>query len=143
MGKTQGRAPNGQHDNDEGARSTTPDLQVERLRQRFMRFRSEHKPRTRYPQALRAAVLVALRSGVAEPELRRACGLSAEQLAAWRRREAVEARQSAMVRHPAQIFSVVDESHPDVSDKHAVHPGGQDVELCVGGWAVRLRRLEG
>jgi hypothetical protein len=143
MGKTQGRAPNGPHESDAGDWSAIPDLRVEGLRQRFVRFRRAHKPRTRYPQALRAAVLAALRSGAREPELRRACGLSVDQLAAWRRREEVEAQQRVLVRPPARVFSVVDESHPDVSDGRAVDPAGQDVELCVGGWAVRIRRLEG
>lgn len=142
MGKAQGRAPNGPRGGDEEAWSAIPDLQVESLRQLFVRFRREHRPRTRYPQALRAAVLAAVRSGAAEPELRRACGISAVQLGAWRRHEEAAVPQSALVRQPARVFSVVDET-PDVSGERTISPTGEDVELRVGGWAVRIRRIDG
>jgi len=142
MGRTPRRDPTGHPGRGEDARSAIPEVRVESLRQRFARFRHTHKPRTRYPQALRMAVLEALRSGVAELELRRACGLSADQLAAWRRRAEEEAQQRAMVRQPARVFSVVDEIHPDVSDERALHPAGQPVELRIGGWSVCIQRLE-
>lgn len=142
MERAPGRAHNGQHGRGDGAWDATSDARVEALRQRFARFRRAHEPRTRYPRNLRAAVLAALRGGVAEPELRRACGLSADQLAAWRRREQIEAQQDAKVTPPPRVFSVVDEfpgSHPD----RAVPPVGEDVELFICGWAVRIRRVEG
>ena len=85
MGSARGRAQDPTHDEGDGRWGAIPEAMVESLR--FVRFRREHKPRTRYPQILRAAVLAALQRGVAEPALRRACGLSAVQLAAWRRRE--------------------------------------------------------
>lgn len=135
MGSARGRAQDPTHDENDGRWGAIPEAMVESLRQRFVRFRREHKPRTRYPQILRAAVLAALRRGVAEPELRRACGLSAVQLAAWRRRELAAAQQSAMARHPARVFSVVDEVQPEVSAERSGHPVGQDVELYVGGWS--------
>jgi hypothetical protein len=143
MGRTQGRSPKGQRDSNTGARSGLPDLQVEVLRQRFVQFRREHRTGTRIPAVLRAAVLAALESGAAEPELRRLCLLSAVQLAAWRRQEGPAATSRALVRPPARVFSVVDEVHPEVSVERAVSPGGEDLELRIGGWAVRIRRVEG
>lgn len=144
MGKTPGRAQNGQHGRGGGAWDAAPDARVEGLRQRFARFRRTHKPRTRYPQALRMAVLAALRSGVTEAELRRACGLSAAQLAAWRRRAELETQPRAMVVPPARVFSVVDEI-PESGLDGAIQPApeGEDMELRIGGWAVHIRRLEG
>jgi hypothetical protein len=143
MGRTQGRSPKGQHSGDEGGGSGFSDFQVEVLRQRFALFRRGHRPGTRYPEDLRAAVLAALQGGAAELELRRLCRLSTVQLAAWRRHEGAAARSRALVRPPARVFSVVDEVHPEVSVERAVSPGGEDLELLIGGWAVRIRRVEG
>ena len=88
------------------------------------------------------AVLEALHSGVAEPELRRACRLSAAQIAAWRRRAEMEAQKRPLVSPPARIYSVVDELQSEVSDERAIHPAGQQVELRLGGWSVCIHRLE-
>jgi hypothetical protein len=79
---------------------------------------------------------------LAEPELRRACGLSAAQLGAWRRREQIEAPQGSMVMPPPRVFSVVDEIPGSDTDR-AVLPVGEEVELFICGWAVRIRRGEG
>jgi transposase-like protein len=142
MGRTPRRARNGHLGSDEGASSAIPDARVESLRQRFTRFRRTHKPRTRYPQALRLAVLEALHRGVAEPELRRACRLTAAQLAAWRRSAEMEAQQRPLVSPPARVFPVVDELRSDVSDERAIQPASQPVELRIGGWSVCIRQLE-
>lgn len=139
MERTQGRSRNGQGDG--ATRELNPELLVEDLRQRFARFRRGHRPRTRYPDALRSAVLAALRNGAAEPEVRRACRVSSDQLAAWRRREGAPAGESGLAEQQARIFSVVDEL-PEVNVEHAVRPAEGDVELRVGGWAVCIRRIE-
>jgi len=141
MERTQGRSRNGQGDGDGATRELNPELLVEDLRQRFARFRRGHRPRTRYPDALRAAVLAALRSGAAEPDVRRACRVSSDQLAAWRRREVVPAEESGLAEQQARIFSVVDEL-PEVNVERAVRPADGDVELRVGGWAVWIRRTD-
>jgi transposase-like protein len=142
MGRTPRRAPNGHPGRGEDARSAIPDVRVESLRQCFARFRRTHKPRTRYPQALRMAVLEALRSGVAELKLRRACGLSAAQLEGWRRGAALESQKRPLVSPPARVYPVVDEIQSDVSDERALHPAGQPVELRIGGWSVCIQRLD-
>lgn len=124
------------------AREAASDRQVERLRQQFARFRRTHTSGTRYPQGLREAVLRALDGGASELELRRACGLSTAQLAAWRRRGLTAARGSTVAIQPARVFPVVDES-PDASVEHAaLHSGAEDIELRIGGWVVRIRRVE-
>lgn len=142
MGRTPRRAPNGHPGRDKGARSGDPDARVESLRQRFARFRRTHRPRTRYPQALRMAVLEALDSGVVEPELRRACKLSAAQIAAWRCSAELEAQERPLVNPAARIYSVVDDLPSDVSDDCASHRAGQPVELRIGGWSVCIQRVE-
>ena len=142
MERSLGRARDGKIGRGDGAWDATSDARVEALRQRFTRFRRAHKPRTRYPRALRTAVLAALRGGATEPDLRRACGLQAAQIAAWRQREEVEAQQRTTVGPAARVFSVVDEI-PVSGIDGAVPPAGEDVELRIGGWAVRIRRVEG
>jgi transposase-like protein len=131
------------HDDNDGTWSVSPDPRVESLRQRFARFRRDHRPGTRYPPELRAAVLAALRSGAVESVLRRACGVSSVQLAAWRRGEVAAGQSSALARPPARVFSVVDEPQPAMSLACASHPVGEDVELRIGGWSVRLRWSDG
>lgn len=141
MERTQRRTRNGQRDGRGATGELSPSLLVESLRQRFARFRLRHKPRTRYPDALRAAVLAALRSGATELEVRQACRVSSVQLASWRRREVVLAPESGVAGQQARVFSVVDEM-PNVSVERAVRPAEGDVELRVGGWAVWVRRIE-
>jgi hypothetical protein len=137
-----GRAQNGRHGRSDGAWDATSDARVEALRQRFTEFRRAHKPRTRYPRALRSAVLAALRGGEAEPDVRRACGLTTVQIAAWRQREEVEEPPRRTVEPAAQVFSVVEEI--PVSGIHGDVPlAGEDLELRIGGWTVRIRRVEG
>jgi hypothetical protein len=43
---------------------------------------------------------------------------------------------------PPRVFSVVDEI-PGPAPDHVVPPVGEDVELIIGGWAVRIRRVDG
>jgi len=141
MERAQRRARNGQGYGHGETGELSPDFLVEGLRQRFARFRREHRPRTRYPQALRGAVLAALRSGATELEVRRVCGVSSVQLAQWRRREGASAQESGLFGQQARVFSVVDEL-ADVNAPRAVRPGEGDVELRLGGWAIWIRRIE-
>lgn len=136
-----GRIQNGQRGGHDGAGGASSDPRVESLRQRFARFRREHRPRTRYPQALRAAVLSALRSGATELEVRRACGVSSVQLTQWRRREVAVVEESGLAKQQARVFSVVDEL-PEVNVERAMRPAEADVELRLGRWAIWIRRVE-
>jgi hypothetical protein len=141
MERAQRRGRNGQGDGHGETGDLSPDHLVEGLRQRFARFRREHRPRTRYPQALRSAVLAALRRGATELEVRRVCGVTSVQLAQWRRSEGVPAEESSLFGQEARVFSVVDEL-VDVNAPRAVRPGEGDVELRLGGWTIWIRRFE-
>ncbi len=52
-----------------GARSTSTEVEVERLGRRFEMFRRNHEPGTRIPDALRAAALAALERGASSGDL--------------------------------------------------------------------------
>jgi hypothetical protein len=141
MERTQRRARNGRRDGHDETGDLGLAPRVEGLRQRFARFRREHKPRTRFPHALRAAALAVVRSGAAELEVRRACRVSSVQLAQWRRGEGARAAESDSTGQPARVFSVVDEMAE--GDVGRGGPGAeQDVELRLAGWAIWIRRLE-
>ena len=117
---------------------------VEYLRRSFVRFRREHPSRTRIPDSLRKAALTAIENGASEAEVRRACGVTLDQLAQWRRhRQQGRGRragghQSPVVAEP-RIFSVIDDE--GVAGKNA--DGLRDLELRLGGWSVCIRQVEG
>lgn len=119
---------------DDSAREAVADPRVEKLQQAFLRFRSTHQPRARYPESLRAAVMAALDGGAAELEVRRACKITAEQLAVWRRRRSRALASAEPAQQEARVFSVVD----DAGDAE-----GDEMELRIGGWSVRIRRADG
>jgi hypothetical protein len=73
----------------------------EHLRRSFEKFRREHRPRTPIAQALRDEALAALRDGMAELTVRRACGISPEQLYWWRKAQYSTERGSERGRHEA------------------------------------------
>lgn len=127
--KRQGEMVGGDH----SAREAVADPRVEKLQQAFLRFRSAHRPRTRYPESLRAAVMAALDGGASELELRRACKITAEQVAAWRRRWRSALSSPEPVQQEARVFSVVDDAGEAEKD---------EMELRIGGWAVRIRRAD-
>ena len=119
------------------------EIEMERLRRRFELFRGGHEPGTRIPDGLRAAALAALDHGASEGDLRRACQATSVQLRQWRtqqRRRATEAGASA--EPAARVFDVVDDQAALEST-----PKGKlsspELELRLGGWAVRISQLGG
>lgn len=119
---------------DDSARQGGVDPRVTKLQQAFAQFRRTHRPGTRYPDSLRAAVVAALGGGASAAELLRACKLTAEQLAVWQRREDGAMLSGEPVRQQARVFSVVDD---------ACEPAVEEMELRIGGWAIRIRRADG
>ena len=120
---------------------------VEHLRRSFVRFRREHPSRTRIPDTLRKAALRAIENGASEADVRRACGVTSDQLAQWRRhrqegrgRQRSGGQQSPVVAEPEpRIFSVIDDE--GVAGNNA--EGLPDLELRLGGWSVCIRQVEG
>ena len=94
MGSNRQRARNGQRGSGDCARDVSAQRRVEHLRQSFAKFRRQHRPGTRIPHTLRDAMLAAVESGTTEPEVRRTCGVTAEQLAQWQQRRRSGARQA-------------------------------------------------
>jgi len=126
-----------------GAREGEPSrhARVERLRQSFARFRREHPLRTRIPDGLRNAALTAIENGASEAEVRRACGVTSDQLAQWRNRREGRRRPGGprpVVAEP-RIFPVVD----DKAVVSKIAGGVQDLELRFGGWSICIRQVEG
>lgn len=114
---------------------------VEGLRRDFGRFRRTHPLRTRIPDALRQAALAALASGTTESDVRRACGVTSEQLARWRRQpRACEPRRSLQRAEP-RVFPVVDGS-ADLLHCREPEEQEQELELRIGGWAICVRQLQ-
>jgi transposase-like protein len=108
---------------------TDADSGVERLRRSFTAFRKRHAGRTRIPDALRQEVLATLEEGATESEVRRACGVTAEQLLRWRKRERAEA---------PLVFPIVEE--PVAA---GMAEGEPDLELRLGRWFIRIGQVEG
>ena len=117
------------------------EIEMERLRQRFELFRRSHEAGSRIPDALRAAALAALDRGASEGEVRRACQATSVQLRQWRvqlRRGATEA--SALAEPAARVFDVVDDQ-ASLESKPNGDSSSPELELRLGGWAVRIRQL--
>jgi hypothetical protein len=143
MNKTQ-RMKNDGRPRGRGGGDVHVDSEVERLRQRFEKFRREHRSRTRIPDVLRATVLTALDGGASEQDVRRACGVTSAQLVQWRRQQRQGAEVSGRGEHEARVFEVVDEE-PGIdmgSGGGAAAPCSPELELRLGGWAVRIQQLE-
>jgi len=114
---------------------------VERLRREFSRFRRTHPLRTRIPDPLRQAVLTALARGTAEEDVRRACGITSDQLALWRKApQACEPRR-ALRRAEPRIFPVVDDA-VDISQSSDPETQVAELELRFGGWSISVRQLQ-
>jgi len=114
---------------------------LERLRRRFEAFRREHRLRTPIPQALREQVLAQLSGGTPELMVRRACRISPEQLFWWRKAQSSGAQRSDHEQREVRVFPVVDE----VAESTVERDGGseaQELQLCVGGWAICVRRVQ-
>ena len=128
-----------------GGRDSVSDVnaprRVEQLRQSFAKFRRTHRPRTRIPGTLREATLAALQRGTTELEVRRACGVTAEQIAQWRHHRGSCAERGDLSGQEAQVFPVVDEMsgmNIDGADGHAE----QNLELRVGRWAICIGQVK-
>lgn len=104
------------------------------LAQRFAQFRSNNARFTRVPQELRAAAVQAMSAGVTVSALRRRCGVSSSQVAAW---QASSERGEARA-EPAQVraFSVVDAA-PSTGALGA--SSDETLELRLGPWSVSVR----
>lgn len=146
MAKKRGRGRNGQHGRgagggDGGAKGVT-DQRVEHLRASFAKFRRVHRPQTRIPQQLREEALAALECGTPEQQVRRACGVTAEQLQWWRRpRRRSRAQACDPDAQMVRVFPVV-EGVSGVSMERSADDEGQQLELRIGGWAICIRHLE-
>lgn len=114
----------------------------EHLRRSFERFRREHRPRTPIPQTLRDETLAALRDGMEELTVRRACGISPEQLYWWRKAQHSCEQGSERGRQKAQVLTVVDDVSAIAVQRDSDHRA-QNLEFRVGRWVVCIRQHEG
>jgi len=122
-------------------------LRLDHLRRSFAKFRRTHRPRARIPQDLREQALQALRRGVSELDVRRACRVTPEQLGWWRRRRRSTGRAIARLDERAvRVFPVIDEEPLEAvaseANEHAAVRTAQPLELRVGGWAICIRPVE-
>ena len=142
MGATRKTVHNRKHRDHAGASDDGPSPRVEHLRRDFAKFRREQPLRTRIPDSLRNAALAAVNSGTSEPEIRRACGVTSDQIAQWRKHREMCAQARDLDRQPPLVFPVVDDL-TDVGMAQAGEPVQQDLELRIGGWSVCIRQVEG
>lgn len=112
---------------------------VERLRRDFAKFRQTHPLRTRIPDSLRRAALAALHGGTSESEVRRACGVTSDQLAQWRKHPQVCMPQRGLEIPEPRVFPVVESTDGPF---HTREPEQQDLELRIGSWAISVRQLQ-
>jgi len=103
------------------------------LEARFARFRQDLPRGTRVPADLRAAALAALREGLDPAVLHRRCGVSSQQVIAWKGgRRSAPTKQAAAESPDVRAFSVVDDSIREPT-------AGQDLELRLGPWSISVR----
>ncbi len=138
MAEKRRRTGKGQQDGGAGAGGAGARRRLEHLRRSFAKFRRVHRPRTRIPQELRDEALGALRCGASEPDVRRACRITLEQLQWWQR---CGARPCDPEEHTALVFPVVDEVSGVAIERTEDH-AAQELELRIGGWAICIRQLE-
>jgi transposase-like protein len=145
MARNRGREGNGREASEANGGGASVELRLEHLRRTFAKFRRAHRPRTRIPPELREEALEALRSGVAEPDVRRACGVTPEQLQWWWQRRKPGASLAAPDERAVRVFPVVDEE-PEAgaseAREHATGRASQQLELRIGGWAICIRQVE-
>jgi hypothetical protein len=113
---------------------------IERLRQDFAKFRRTHPLRTRIPDSLRRAALAALQRGSSESAVRRACGVTSDQLAQWGRHPQVCTPHPSLETAAARVFPVVDST---AGLSPSSEPEQQSLELRIGTWAVYIKQLQG
>ncbi len=119
------------------------ELELERLERRFEQFRRSRERGSRIPDGLRAAALAALDRGASEGDLRRACQATSDQLRQWGaqlRRGGV--KEAAPAEPVARVFDVVDDQAV-LESTPSGEPSSPELELRLGGWAVRISQLGG
>jgi len=121
------------------ARVAEANPRIERLQRDFARFRRTHPLRTRIPDSLRSAALDALQNGAAESEVRRACGVTSDQIAQWTKSQPGHAPRARL--HPVEprIFPVVEDA---TDPQHGSEVEPPELELRLGSWAVSVRQLQ-
>ena len=138
MGTTRRRAPIRRDRDRAGAVCNS---RIRDLERSFARFRGEHPPRTRISHALRNAALAALRGGTPALDVRRACGVTSDQLAQWQKGQENAAESCDLAEQKTRVFPVID----DVAGVVMTDDGGfvqQALELRMGGWALSIRQIE-
>jgi transposase-like protein len=140
MQKTQRKRSGGLPQGGSGGGASV-DLQVERLRRRFDKFRHDHLPRTRIPDALRAAALAVLDRGASEEEVRHVCKATPVQLTLWRRQLRPGTQASVSAEPTARVFQVVEEA-PETAAVPGPDPSAQELELRLGVWTIRIHKLK-
>jgi transposase-like protein len=141
MSKTQRRKRGGRPDG-LGGRGASVAIEMERLRRRFELFRGGHDPGSRIPDELRAAALAAQDRGASEGDLRRACQATSVQLRQWRAQLRRGAPAGAPAEPAARVFDVIDDQAA-LESTPIVEPSSRELELRLGGWAVRISQLGG
>jgi acetyl-CoA acetyltransferase len=112
---------------------------IERLRRDFARFRRTHPLRTRIPDSLRNAALAALQDGATESEVRRACGVTSDQIAQWAASQQARAPRTRRHQVEPRVFPVVE----DATDlRHGSEAESQELELRLGSWSISVRQLQ-
>lgn len=101
---------------------------LDTLRTRFNAFRSTHPPRTRIPTELRRDAVAALKAGVSQAAVARACGISSTQVTYWCKAHTAAATAPS-------ILTVVDDPPHTTAPARA---RDVEVQLSVAGWSVRI-----
>ena len=112
------------------------------LEKKFDEFHQTHPPQTKIPDSLRRAVLTALQNGIAEQEIRQACGITSSQIRQWQKScgksKAIEANKLQKPR----ILEVHDDTQiqnakPDEIAPAQTHP----MEIRLGGWSISISQI--
>ena len=118
-------------------------LRIAGLRRNFARFRRTNSPRTRIPDGLRQATLDVLDSGIEESEVRRACGVTSDQVAQWRKNPQARDLERSLQRQELRVFPVVDDF---ASAGHGGEPAPQkqdlELDLRLGDWTLCIRQRQ-
>ncbi len=73
--------------------------------------------------------------------MRRACGVTSDQLAQWHKRQEACAQTRDLGGQEPRVFPVVDDM-AGIGLTNAGDPVQQGLELRVGGWAISIRQVE-
>ena len=96
-------------------------------------------PRRRLTRELRARVVAAIEGGAPVRAVREACQLSESQITRWRaagaRSGCDAAPSSAAASASPRVLSVVDRGTGEDTQLDS------EIEVCIGGWRVSLRRV--